>query len=236
VADGASVEQANSQVWPIDRPGLLFDDMDDLRDFQVTYAKSRRQLGVPAGEQVGLVEAIKLATPTILIGSSTVYGAFSRDVIEAMMAATERPLILPLSNPTSRIEAMPADILAWSGGKALVATGSPIPPVQYNDTTYTIGQANNALVFPGLGLGVIIAGAERVTKTMLDAAAKGIARHADPAPPGASLLPDVADLRAISAVVAESVYHAARADGVATKSLDSVVQAIIDTMWTPTYE
>ena len=236
VADGASVEQANSQVWPIDRPGLLFDDMEDLRDFQVTYAKSRKQLGVPAGKQVGLVEAIKLATPTILIGSSTVYGAFSRDVIEAMTAATERPLIFPLSNPTSRMEAMPADILAWSGGKALVATGSPIPPVQYNDTTYTIGQANNALVFPGLGLGVIIAGAERVTKTMLDAAAKGIARHADPAKPGASLLPEVADLRAISAVVAESVYHAARADGVATTSLDSVVQAIFDAMWTPTYK
>jgi malate dehydrogenase (oxaloacetate-decarboxylating) len=235
VADGTSVEQAASQIWPIDRPGLLFDDMDDLRDFQVPYAKNRQQLGVAAGQRVGLVEAIKLAAPTILIGSSTVYGAFTREVVEAMTASTERPLIFPLSNPTSRMEAMPADILAWSAGKALVASGSPVPRVQYNGTTYAIGQANNALVFPGIGLGVIIAGAERVTNGMLDAAAKAVAHQADPASPGASLLPDVANLRATSAVVAEAVYHAAVDDGVATKNRDNVVQAILDGMWVPAY-
>ena len=236
IADGASPEQAAAQIWPIDKPGLLFDDTDELRDFQLPYAKNRTELGVPAGQRVGLVEAIKMASPTMLLGCSTVYGAFSREVIDAMTASTERPLIFPISNPTSRMEAMPADVLAWSNGKALVATGSPVAPVQYDGTTYTIGQANNALVFPGIGLGVIVAGAQRVTQNMLDASAKAIARQADPTSPGAGLLPDVTNLRAVSAVVAEAVYHAAVADGVATKSHDSVVQAILDAMWAPEYK
>jgi malate dehydrogenase (oxaloacetate-decarboxylating) len=235
VADGATVGQAASAIWPIDRPGLLFDDMADLRDFQVPYAKDRRQLGASAGSRVDLVEAIKLARPTILLGSSTVPGAFNREVIEAMTASTERPLIFPISNPTSRMEAMPADVLAWSNGKALVATGSPVPPVQYNGTTYTIGQANNALVFPGIGLGVIVAGAQRLTKRMLDAAAKAVAGQADPAQPGAALLPDVKNLRAISSAVAEAVYNAAAQDGVATKTHDDVVHTILATMWVPEY-
>jgi malate dehydrogenase (oxaloacetate-decarboxylating) len=157
-------------------------------------------------------------------------------VIQAMAASTERPLIFPISNPTSRMEAMPADVIAWSDGKALVATGSPVAPVEYDGTTYTIGQANNALVFPGIGLGVVVAGAQRVTNRMLDATAKAVARQADPTTPGAGLLPDVENLRAISAVVAEAVYAAAVEDGVATKSPENVVQAILDTRWLPEYE
>jgi malate dehydrogenase (oxaloacetate-decarboxylating) len=134
------------------------------------------------------------------------------------------------------MEAMPDDVIAWSGGNALVATGSPIAPVLYDGTTYTIGQANNVLVFPGIGLGTVVAGAQRVTNGMLDAAARAVARHADPTTLGAALLPDVKNLRAISAAVAEAVYHAAVNDGVATKTPDSVVQAILDTMWTPEYK
>jgi malate dehydrogenase (oxaloacetate-decarboxylating) len=228
--------QATAQICPVDKPGLLFDDTDELRDFQRPYAKNRRELGVPAGQRVGLVDAIKMASATMLLGCSTVYGAFTREVIEAMIASTERPLIFPISNPTSRMEAMPADVLAWSHGKALVATGSPVAPVQYDGTIHTIGQANNALVFPGIGLGVIVAGARRVTQSMLDASAKAVARHADPTSPGAGLLPDVTNLRVVSAVVAEAVYHAAVADGVATKKYDDVVQAILDTMWLPEYK
>ncbi len=235
VADGATVEQATSQIWAIDRQGLVFDDMDDLRDFQIPYAKSRRQFGI-AGNRVGLIDTIKMASPTMLVGTSTVHGAFNREVIEAMAASTERPLILPLSNPTSRMEAMPADVLAWSHGKALVATGCPIAPVEYDGTSYAIGQANNVLGFPGIGLGVIVAGAWRVTKGMLDAAAKALAREADPTTLGAALLPDVKNLRALSAVVAEAVYRAAVEDGVATKNSDNVAQAIIDTMWLPEYD
>lgn len=235
VADGATIAQAASQIWPIGRRGLLFDDMDGLRDFQIPYAKNRERLGVPAGDRVGLVDTIKMSSATILLGCSTVHGAFTREVIEAMAAATHRPLIFPISNPPSRMEATPADVLTWSGGRALVATGSPVAPVDYDGITYTIGQANNALVFPGIGLGVIVAGAQRVTNGMLDAAAKAVAQRADPLLPGAGLLPDVKNLREISVAVAEAVYHAAVEDNVATKSHDNITQTIFDTMWTPAY-
>lgn len=236
VADGATVEQARSQIWPIDRQGLLFDDMDDLRAFQVPYAKNRRQLGVADGDRVGLVDAIQLASPTVLLGSSTVSGAFTREVVEAMTASCEQPMIFPLSNPTSRMEAMPADLVQWSAGKALVTTGTPVPPVEYDGITYTIGQANNVLVFPGIGLGIIVAGATRVTPGMLQAAAKALVQQATPKNPGDSLLPDVQKLRAVSTAVAEAVYHAAVEDGVATTRHDNVAQAVSDTMWAPVYD
>jgi malate dehydrogenase (oxaloacetate-decarboxylating) len=235
VADGATEQDAAAQIWPVDRPGLLFDDMNDLRDFQMPYAKCRQELGVNPDDRVGLVEAIKMASPTVLLGCSTVFGAFTRGVVEAMLASTRRPLIFPLSNPTSRMEAMPADVIAWSEGMALVATGSPVTPVAYKGTTYTIAQANNALVFPGIGLGVVVAGAQRVTNRMLDAAAKAVASQANPCAAGGAVLPAVDDIRATSAVVAEAVYHAAVDDGVATKTHDDVVQAILDTMWLPHY-
>jgi malate dehydrogenase (oxaloacetate-decarboxylating) len=235
VDDGATVEQATSQIWPIDKQGLLFDDMDDLRDFQVPYAKNRQQLGVGAGERVGLVDAIKLAAPTILLGSSTVFGAFTQEVVEAMTASCERPMIFPLSNPTSRMEAMPADVLEWSNGKALITTGTPVAPLEYDGVTYTIGQANNVLVFPGLGLGIIVAGARLLTTGMLHAAAKAVAKQASPASPGDSLLPDVQNLSTVSVAVAEAVYRAAVEDGVATKTHDDIAQTVHDTMWHPAY-
>ncbi|GFG76595.1 NAD-dependent malic enzyme [Mycobacterium botniense] len=239
VADGATLEQATSQIWLVDKQGLLFDDMQQLHDFQVPYAKNRETLGLNTDDTtggIGLVDTIKVASPTILLGCSTAYGAFTREVVQAMTASTERPLIFPLSNPTSRMEARPADLLAWSDGKALVATGSPVPPVTYRGITYPISQANNALVFPGIGLGVIVAGARRVTKGMLAAAAKAIAQLANPATHGGELLPGVQNLRAVSASVAEAVYHAAVDDGVATTTHDNIVQTIHDTMWIPKYD
>ena len=210
--------------------------MDDLRDFQAPYAKNRHRLGVAAGDRVGLVDAIKLASPTILFGCSTVSGAFTQEVVEAMTAGCERPMIFPLSNPTSRMEAMPADVLAWSNGKALVATGSPAAPVEYDGVAYTIGQANNMLVFPGIGLGVVVSGARLLTQGMLIAAAKAIAQQADPTTIGASLLPEVQNLCAISAAVAEAVYHAAVAEKVATRTHDDVTQAVHDAIWVPAYD
>lgn len=233
---GATAEQAAARIWPIDRQGLLFDDMDGLLDFQTPYAKDRQELGIAADQRVGLLETIKLAAPTILLGCASVPGAFTREVIEAMAAATARPLVFPISNPTSRMEATPADVIAWSNGSALVATGSPSPPVQYDGITYTISQANNVLTFPGIGLGVVVAGATRVTNRMLDAAAKAVARRADSTTPGAGLLPSVTDLPAISAAVTEAVYHAAVADGVARKTHDDVSQAIEDIRWHPSYD
>jgi malate dehydrogenase (oxaloacetate-decarboxylating) len=236
VTDGATIEQATSQIWPIDKQGLLFDDMDDLRDFQVPYAKNRQQLGLAAGDRVGLVDAIKLASPTILLGSSAVFGAFTQKVVEAMSASCEHPMIFPLSNPTSRMEAMPADVLEWSNGKALITTGTPVAPVEFAAATYTIGQANNVLVFPGIGLGIIVSRARTVTPGMLQAAAKAIVHQASPTNPRDSLLPDVQNLREISTAVAEAVYHAAVEDGVASRTHGDVAHAVADTMWTPVYD
>ncbi|WP_255506063.1 NAD-dependent malic enzyme [Mycolicibacterium sp. 018/SC-01/001] len=236
IADGATREQACANIWLVDRPGLLFDDSDGLRDFQKPYLKSREQLGVAPGATVDLLETIGLAAPTILLGTSTVHGAFDEQIVEKLCATTERPMVFPISNPTSRIEGMPADILRWSQGRALVAAGIPSDPLDYNGTTYHFGQANNFLVFPGLGLGVTLARASRVTTAMLFAAGRAVAGHLDVDQPGAALLPDVTDIRAVSAAVAEAVYHAAHTDGVARATLDDPAGDIAKAMWQARYD
>ena len=237
VRDGLSPDEACSRIWLIDRAGLVTDDMEGLPDYQRAYAR-------PAGEaadwtrehgRIGLLETVRRVHPTILIGTSTDHGAFTRDVVEAMSAGVERPIILPLSNPTERIEAMPADVVAWSGGKALVATGIPVEPFDYRGTRFTIGQGNNALLYPGLGLGVIVSGASRVTDGMLLAAARAVAGQVDPTAPGAALLPPVENLRASSATVAVAVARQAQADGVAVARHDNLIQAVQDAMWEPVY-
>jgi malate dehydrogenase (oxaloacetate-decarboxylating) len=238
VRDGATPEHATAQVWLIDKQGLLTDNMADLRDFQEPYARRAGEVsgwGNRTNGTVSLLDTVRNVGPTILLGTSTAHGAFTRDVIEAMSAKVERPIIFPLSNPTSRIEAMPADIIPWSKGKALVATGIPVGPVEYGGVTYTIGQANNALLYPGLGLGTIVARARRVTAGMLRAAAEAVAGQVDPTSPGASLLPAVENLRASSATTAVAVVKAAMADGVAMARTENPVQAVQDAMWQPVY-
>ena len=185
---------------------------------------------------IGLLETVKQVKPTILIGTSTDHGAFTREVIETMSAGVERPIVLPLSNPTERIEAMPSDVIAWSKGRALVAVGIPVDPFTYDGTTYTIGQGNNALLYPGLGLGVIVSGASTVTDGMLLAAAQAVAGQVDPTELGAALLPPVENLRASSATVAVAVARQAAADGVATVEPDDLIQAVQDAMWQPVYQ
>lgn len=236
IADGATREQACDNIWLVDRPGLLFTDSDGLRDFQTPYLKQRDRLGVAPGATMSLLETIALASPTILLGTSTVHGAFDQQVIEKLCAATERPMVFPISNPTSRIEGMPADILAWSRGRALVAAGVPSDPIDVDGTQYHFGQANNFLVFPGLGLGVTVARATRVTDAMLFAAGRAVAAHLDVTAPGAALLPDVTDIREVSPAVAVAVYEAAHADGVARVALDDPAGAIRAAMWQPTYD
>jgi malate dehydrogenase (oxaloacetate-decarboxylating) len=236
IRDGASAEQATAQVWLIDKQGLLTSDMPDLRDYQQPYARDPAEVkGWAPDGAISLLETVRHARPTILLGTSTVHGAFTREVVEAMAAGTDRPIILPISNPTSRIEAMPADVIAWSKGRALVAVGIPVPPAQYEGMTYQIGQANNALLYPGLGLGTIVSGASKVTSGMLLAAAEAVAGQVDVAAPGASLLPDVENLRASSATTAVAVVRAAVADGVATREVGNVIQAVQDAMWQPVY-
>jgi malate dehydrogenase (oxaloacetate-decarboxylating) len=237
VRDGATKEQATAQVWLVDKQGLLTSDMPDLRDFQRPYARkpSEVQGWAARGRAISLLDAVRHVKPTILLGTSTVHGAFTREVIEAMSAGVDRPIVFPISNPTSRIEAMPADVIAWSKGKALVAVGIPVAPVEYGGVTYQVGQANNALLYPGLGLGTIVSGASRVTPGMLLAAADAVAAQVDVSAPGAPLVPPVENLRASSATTAVAVAQAAIDDGVATRKPASLVQAVQDGMWQPEY-
>ncbi|GAA3823817.1 NAD-dependent malic enzyme [Streptomyces chiangmaiensis] len=237
VRDGADPEQAAGQVWLIDKQGLLTRDMTDLRDFQQTYARDPAEVAdwVRDGGAISLLETVRRVKPTILLGTSTVHGAFTREVVEAMSKGTERPIIFPISNPTSRIEAMPADVIAWSKGKALVATGIPVPPVAHGGVTYRIGQANNALLYPGLGLGTIVSGASQVTAGMLLAAARSVADQVDVSGPGASLLPSVENLRESSAITATAVVEAALEDGVATCKPTDIGEAVREAMWQPVY-
>ena len=193
-----------------------------------------RQARASAGI-ISLQTVVEQVKPTILIGSSTAHGAFTQQVVEAMGNGAERPVIFPISNPTSQSEAMPADIVAWSKGKALVATGLPIGPSDYDGVTYSFGQANNALLYPGLGLGTIVAGASKVTDGMLLAAAEAVAGQVDVSAPGAGLLPAVENLRASSATTAVAVTRAAAEDGVATSKPDNPVQAVHEAMWQPAY-
>ncbi|MFE7973887.1 NAD-dependent malic enzyme [Streptomyces shenzhenensis] len=237
IRDGADPGQATAQVWLIDKQGLLTRDMTDLRDFQQPYARDPADIAGWARDDgaVSLLETVRQARPTLLLGTSTVHGAFTREVIEAMTAATERPIVFPISNPTSRIEAMPADVIAWSGGKALVATGIPVPPVRYDGVTYEIAQANNALLYPGLGLGTIVSGASQVTSGMLLAAAQAVANQVDPTGAGASLLPPVENLRQSSAITATAVVQAAIDEGGATAKPADAGQAVREAMWEPVY-
>jgi malate dehydrogenase (oxaloacetate-decarboxylating) len=262
VRDGLDKAQAIRRIWIVDLPGLLTDEMSaGLLDYQRPYARpadeasswARTPVEVDpsaatrwpemaalrdARASTGIVTlrtVIEQIKPTTLIGTSTAHGAFTEEVVRAMSAGVERPVIFPISNPFSKIEGMPADIIAWSDGNALVATGLPIGPADHNGVRYFFGQANNALVYPGLGLGTIVAGASKVTDGMVLAAAEAVSGQADVSQRGASLLPAVENLRASSATAAIAVARAAAADGVATKSHDDLVQAVQDAMWQPVY-
>lgn len=238
VRDGLSEDEARRRVWLIDRNGLVTDDMPDLPGYQAAYVRPAAEVTdwERHGGTIGLLETVKQVKPTVLIGTSTDHGAFTQEVIETMSAGVERPIVLPLSNPTERIEAMPSDVIAWSKGRALVAVGIPVDPFTYDGTTYTIGQGNNALLYPGLGLGVIVSGASTVTDGMLLAAAQAVAGQVDPTELGAALLPPVENLRASSATVAVAVARQAAADGVATVEPDDLIQAVQDAMWQPVYQ
>ncbi|MEU8687583.1 NAD-dependent malic enzyme [Streptomyces sp. NPDC048665] len=233
--DGATPAQAKSNIWLIDIHGLVTDDMADLPDYQRAYARPKSEVSAWADGEIDLLTTIKHVKPTILIGTSTVHDAFTEDVVRALAEGVDRPILLPLSNPTSRIEVMPSDAIVWSEGRALMAVGIPVGPVDYKGVSYEIGQANNALLYPGLGLGTIISGARHVTDGMLLAAAEAVAGQVDVSRPGASLLPPVANLRASSATVAVAVARAAAKDRVATKTHENLIQAVQDAMWQPVY-
>jgi malate dehydrogenase (oxaloacetate-decarboxylating) len=240
VVAGLPEHQARGRFWLLDRNGLVVTGDPGLTEGQRRYGRDPAEVADWQRDQrlggISLAEVVRRMHPTVLIGTSARPGAFSRDIVNEMALNCDRPVIMPMSNPTELAEATPADLITWTGGRALVATGSPFPPVEYQGTRYVIGQANNALVFPGLGLGAIATRASRITDGMLSAAAHAVAELVDSRAPGAPLLPEVQALRDTSLAVAVAVASAAHADGVARHPLTGdVVSQVRDRMWQPAY-
>jgi malate dehydrogenase (oxaloacetate-decarboxylating) len=239
IDEGLSPDEATARFYALGSKGLLTSDYPGtLRDFQVPYARTAAEVADWARAEdgrIGLAEVVTRSRATVLIGTSTQPGAFTEPIVTAMASHAERPIIMPLSNPTSHSEAQAADLIAWTGGRALIATGSPFPPVHYGGVEYQVAQANNALIFPGLGLGVTVSRARRVSDGMLVAAADALAVLAEASAPGAAVLPPVTSLRAVSAAVAEAVARAARAEGLSDVPLDGLAERVRAAMWEPAY-
>jgi malate dehydrogenase (oxaloacetate-decarboxylating) len=239
IREGLSEQEATRRFWAIDSRGLLTDSYAGaMRDFQQPYARPAHEISAWSrrpGDSITLADVVANANPTMLIGTSTQSGAFTEHIVRHMASTVDRPIIMPLSNPTSKAEAVPEDLIRWTDGRALVATGSPFPPVSHGGRTYTIAQSNNALVFPGLGLGVAVVRARRITDAMITAAADAVAAFTDPSGPGAALLPPVTDLRTVSAAVAIAVARAAEEHGLAEQPLTDPVKQIHQAMWRPEY-
>lgn len=232
---GLSEEEARKHFYMVDRQGLLFDDDETLTPEQKPFARSRSEFE-NADELTDLLSVVKAVKPTVLVGTSTNPGSFTKEVVEAMVANTDHPKIFPLSNPTKLHEAMPDDLIKWSDGKALVATGVPVDPVTAsNGVTYEIGQANNMLVYPGLGLGTIVAKAKVLSDGMISAAAHALGGMVDASQPGAPVLPPVSRLSEMSFRVAVAVAKQAIAEGLNQVEIDDVEAAVKAAQWTPEY-
>ncbi|WP_420175237.1 NAD-dependent malic enzyme [Luteococcus sp. OSA5] len=234
---GVPRETALKCFYGLGSRGLLREGIA-MRDFQRPYARTAEEIADWDLDQPGKVEladVVRNVKPTIIIGTSAQAGAFSEPIVRQMAEHCSHPIIMPLSNPTRKAEATPEDLLEWTDGRAYIATGSPFEPVRYKDTTYTIAQANNALVFPGLGLGVAACRATRVSDSMILAAAEAVAKVGASRRPGASLLPGIDRLRAVSARVAMAVAQQAMDEGLATIQLDNLVQEVHERMWQPDY-
>ncbi|ELU8226356.1 NAD-dependent malic enzyme [Listeria monocytogenes] len=231
---GLPFESAKKHFYLVDRNGLVLDNMTDLTTGQKKYAHpSTEWSNVPADTLENLMEAVH---PTMLIGCSGVTGAFKESIVKKMTQYTERPAILPLSNPTKLAEATASDLIQWTDGKALIVTGSPSKPVEYQHTTYEIGQANNALLYPGLGLGALVTRAKYITDGMLAAASMAVAEQISPNKAGAALLPHVRTLRETSRAVAIAVANQAIKENIHQVELTNVTEAIEREMWQPIYK
>lgn len=234
VVDGLSEEEAYKRFFMVDKQGLLFDDMDDLTPEQRPFAKKRSDFA-NADQLTDLLEVVKTVKPTILVGTSTQPGTFTKEVVEAMCENTERPVIFPLSNPTKLAEATAKDLIEWSNGKAFVATGIPSADVEYNGVKYVIGQANNALIYPGLGLGMLASEASLLTDEMIGAAAHALSGIVDITKPGAPVLPPFKYVAEVSLKVATAVAKKAQEQGLARAAEQDMEKAVRDFRWTPKY-
>lgn len=232
---GLSEEQARAKFYMVDVQGLLFDDMDDLTPEQRPFARKRSEFA-NSHDLTTLEAAVKAVKPTILVGTSTKGGAFTEAVVKAMAVHTERPIIFPLSNPTELAEATAKDLLTWTNGKALVATGIPTDPVELNGVTYEIGQANNALIYPGLGLGVLASHARILNDTMISKAAHYLGGLVDPTKAGAAVLPPVSKLTVFSRNVAQAVAQSALDQKLNKHPIADINKAIDELKWIPEYQ
>lgn len=234
VAEGLSPEEAYKRFFMIDKQGLLFDDMEDLTPAQKPFAKKRSDFEGKS-DMTSLLEVIKTVKPTILVGTSTNPGAFTKEVVEAMCENTERPVIFPISNPTKKLEATAQQVIEWSDGKAFVATGVPSGTISYKGVDYEIGQANNALIYPGLGLGMLASEAKLLTDEMIGAAAHSLSGIVNPGQPGAPVLPPFQYVADVSIKVAEAVAKKAQEQGLAQAKETDMAKAVRDLKWYPKY-
>ena len=233
VAQGLSEEEARSRFYLVDKQGLLFDDMTDLTIEQKPFARKRSEF-TNANELTNLHAVIKAVQPGILVGTSTAPGTFTKEVVQEMASHVERPIIFPLSNPTKLAEASAQDLLTWTDGKALIATGVPYSPIELKGVTYDIGQANNALIYPGVGLGVLAVNASRLSDAMISAAAHSLQGIVDTTKPGAATLPPVEKLTQFSRTVAKAVAECAIKEGLAPEQdIDAAIDSIL---WKPEYK
>lgn len=235
VSEGLSEEEAYKRFFMVDKQGLLFDDMDDLTPEQKPFAKKRADFS-NADKLTDLLEVVKTVKPTILVGTSTQPNTFTKEIVEAMCENTERPMIFPLSNPTKLAEASAKDLIEWSDGKAFVATGIPSDTVSYKGVDYVIGQANNALIYPGLGLGMLASEASLLTDEMIGAAAHSLSGIVNPGQPGAPVLPPFKYVADVSIKVAEAVAKKAQEQGLARAKETDMAKAVRDLKWYPEYK
>ena len=235
VNEGLSEEEAYKRFFMVDKQGLLFDDMDDLTPEQKPFAKKRADFS-NAEKLTDLLEVVKTVKPTILVGTSTQPNTFTKEIVEAMCENTERPMIFPLSNPTKLAEASAKDLIEWSDGKAFVATGIPADTVSYKGVDYVIGQANNALIYPGLGLGMLASEASLLTDEMIGAAAHSLSGIVNPGQPGAPVLPPFKYVADVSIKVAEAVAKKAQEQGLARAKETDMAKAVRDLKWYPEYK
>lgn len=234
VAQGLSEKEARNHFYMVDKQGLLFDDMDDLTPEQKPFARARSEFD-NAGELNNLTAAVMAVKPTILVGTSTAPKTFTEEIVKAMASWCDHPIIFPLSNPTELAEATAEDIIKWSDGRAMVATGMPAEPVEYNGVTYIIGQANNALIYPGLGLGSISVNASLVTDEMISSAAHSLGEFLEINVEGAAVLPPVSKLTQFSETVAAAVAECAVKQGLNRVQTNDVKKAVKSVIWKPVY-
>lgn len=234
VAQGLSEKEARNHFYMVDKQGLLFDDMDDLTPEQKPFARARSEFDNPE-KLNNLTAAVMAVRPTILVGTSTAPKTFTKEIVKAMASWCDHPIIFPLSNPTELAEATAEDIIKWSDGRAMVATGIPAEPVEYNGVTYIIGQANNALIYPGLGLGSIAVNASLLTDEMISSAAHSLSEFLEINVKGAAVLPPVSKLTQFSETVANAVAECAVKQGLNRVQTNDVKRTVQSLIWKPVY-